>query len=610
MNPGRAGRKGGVMAGLAVDDTGILRLAVSTPPAGPLTAAARAALSGGLERALADTAVRAILLEGAGRAFSIGVPAAEVSVGAARELAALCRRIEAAGKPVIALLGAPAVDGGAELALAAHWRIAHPDALIGFGGVQLGLPPMAGASQRLARLLGARAAIELLSVGQPVTAGEAARLGLVDRVVEDDLAAAGVAFAAELEAAGTPPRRAGEITAGLADAAAFQRDVAAARARTGDAPLQVHARLVECVEAAQLLPFEAGLTFEETAFEDCLAGDEAAALIHVHVAERRAERPPELAGHRARRVSTLAVAGAAAPGWAVAALDAGLAVSPVSGHVPDDLAERVAAHYQGEVAAGRLSDADGLARLDRLGDAAAAPDFAIIDTAAAAGALPAETVVALLARAGAPVAPGALVAPERALGLLPAPQGRFAELLADEATSPPALATALRLLRRLGRVAAISPAGEGGTLPMVWGAAQYAARTLAESGIAPAAIDRATAEWGLARPLLSDGGGEGGATEPDEIVRRVLDAMANAGALLLEAGIARRAGDIDLALIHGAGMARRRGGPLFQADRGGLAGLRKRLVRRAEAEGDFWAPVALIDTLILEGRHFADLDGG
>ena len=601
------------MAQMTVDDTGILRLTVSTPPAGPMTTAARAALSEALERAFGDAEVRAILLEGAGRAFSIGVPAAELSLGAAREMAALCRRIEAADKPVIALLGAPAVDGGAELALAAHWRLAHRDALIGFGGVQLGLPPMAGASQRLARLLGAAAAIELLEVGQPVTAAEAARLGLVDRVVEDDLAAAGAAFAAELLAAGTPPRRAGEATQGLADAAAFQRDVAAARARAAGAPLAVQARLVDCVEAAQLLPFAAGLTFEETAFEESLAGDEAAALIHVHLAERRAERPPELAGQRARRVATLAVAGAAAPGWTVAALDAGLAVTTLSGHAPGDLAERVAAHYQGEVAAGRIADAEGLARLDRLDAAGATPDFAIIDRPEAAEALPAETIVALLARPGGPALTAPLPTPDRALGLLPAPQGRFVELLAGEATSPAALASALRLMRRLGRVAAISPAAEGGMLPMVWGAAQYAARMLAGTGVSAAGIDGATAAWGLARPLLSGSegaAGEGRAMDADEIVQRVLDAMANAGALLLEAGIARRAGDVDLALIHGTGMARRRGGPLFQADRGGLAGLRKRLVRRAEAEGDFWAPVALIDTLILEGRHFADLDGG
>lgn len=169
-------------------------LTLDHPPANTLSLATLDALSEALAAALADDAVKAIVLTGAGKLFAAGADIKELNALSRREDAvafsakgqALCRAIEDAPKPVIAALnGRYAVGGGAEIAMACHLRLAEESTQIGSPEVHLGLMVGWGASQRLPRLVGVGRAIEMLLGGQPLAAAQAERIGLVNRVVPD-----------------------------------------------------------------------------------------------------------------------------------------------------------------------------------------------------------------------------------------------------------------------------------------------------------------------------------------------------------------------------------------------------------------------------------------
>ena len=141
-----------------------------------------------------DASVRAIVLTGVGdRAFIAGADISELSQltpTAAREVArrgqALCDRFERATKPVVAAVNGYALGGGLELAMACTLRVAAETAKLGQPEVNLGLLPGYGGTQRLPRLVGPGPALEMLLTGEPVSATEAWRLGLVNRVVPAD----------------------------------------------------------------------------------------------------------------------------------------------------------------------------------------------------------------------------------------------------------------------------------------------------------------------------------------------------------------------------------------------------------------------------------------
>ena len=188
----------------------VARVTVSRPKVlNALNAATITELFDVFGRLRADATARAIILTGAGeRAFVAGADIAELArlqPAEAREVArrgqALCDLIAGAGKPVIAAINGFALGGGCELAMACTLRVAADTARIGQPEINLGLMPGYGGTQRLPRLVGPGAALEMLLAGDPVTAAEAHRLGLVNRVVPAErLMAEAGALAAALAA--------------------------------------------------------------------------------------------------------------------------------------------------------------------------------------------------------------------------------------------------------------------------------------------------------------------------------------------------------------------------------------------------------------------------
>ncbi len=498
---------------------GIALITIDNPPVNALGHAVRAGLQAAVEAAEADPAVRALVIAAAGRSFPAGADIREFDrPSAAPHLPELCDRVEACAKPVIAALHGTVLGGGLELALAAHVRIAEASARFGFPEVLLGLCPGAGGTQRAPRLIGAAAALELMLTGQPIGAAGAEALGLIDGVVAEGLIAAALALAADLARGPAPlPTRARDE--GFRAPGLYEAAIAAARAEPAPAHLPAPGRIVDCVEAALLLPFEAGLAFERAAFEDLLETPAARALRHVFLAERRLAKMPELRASP-REIARIGVIGAGrmGAGLTVALLAAGFPVTLIDRDRNRLVAglERIADLHEAAIARGQMTaeqrDADwarlaGSAELRRLAEAdlvieatpeeagAKAAVFAELGTFAKPGALLATTSAALdLTPLGA-----AAGRPRDLLALrfeLPAQSARLVEIGLTTQTAADAVAGAAALARRLGKLALRAGPPGGLLIGRLAAALQEAADRLLLAGASPYAVDAALRAWG------------------------------------------------------------------------------------------------------------------
>ncbi len=563
-----------------------------------LDATARAALLRLVQDLQPD--VGAVLIRAGVRPFAGQSSLPHPDDKAAPDLCALCAAVEGASVPVFFLIDGTVSGALAEVALAAHARLSSPEGRLSIGALSLGLISGAGGTQRLAGLIGAEQALRVMRGGMAVAGPEALALGLVDAVVEGAdraaLAAVAVARAAQgIDRAAAP---------GLRDGRGFLAAVAEARAAMV-APTRAEAALVDCIEAAMLLPRDQGLTFEATVAADLAATPEAAALCHIFRAERQATAVPEaLAGFAPARVAHLGLAGAPMPlvGIVLTALSRGVAVTLSEGDRGALVAflKAIAARQEAAVQAGQLSEAQrdaDWARLVPAGDASALA--------------PCDLVIA---GEGVAVPPGSAARAVLVLGRAPLPRGAFrlvlsgrlAELALPEGAVGQAAGQAHGFLRRLGLIVVLtgvqSAAGISGRLA---GASGAAVRAMAALGVPPEAICTALADFGLPRPALPEASGVPVRAMPHaEIVNRWLGAMANEGARMLAAGMVRSAHDIDLVAVHGLGFPRARGGPLHQADRRGLLIVRRDLSQWAE-DAEVWRAVPAWDGFVSVGRGFA-----
>ncbi len=572
----------------------VLVLALRHPPVNALSVAVRLGLLDGLIRAEADAAVKAVLLVGDGRVFSAGADIADLDAEPAQPLLSeVCTRIEACTKPVIALLRGAVLGGGLELALAAHYRLAHDQARLGFPEIALGLIPGAGGTQRLPRLIGAEQALRMLLSGKSVPATEALAMGLVDQVVDEH------PMVSALQLAGTdlPPRPTMAGRRGLRETVFYQAAVRRIRAQPS-AETSAAARAIDCVEAALLLPAEQVLQFERSAFEDLATSPQSAALRHVFRAERRASHcPAAIAAPRMPNLTRIGIWGASrdSADLALRALQAGLRVTladPVRDHLTSAL-HHIAARADKAVEAGRMTsearDADW-ARLN--------------STLLPSGLLGADLIVTPAQAGPLPDTPQAV--PQIALGRLPedptgcvglslgAGRNGLIEVLLDRNARPAWVARAVALAQRMGgRVVFCGP---GGPISVALHTALTDTLThLRDTGTPADTIAALRAQFG-AEPQ------DARHASPPALIRTCLAVLANVGARLLDSGTAHRPGDIDAVAVLSGLMPRASGGPMFQADLRGLLVLRADL--RAAGDAPLFTPHPLIDRLISGGGRF------
>jgi 3-hydroxyacyl-CoA dehydrogenase len=508
-----------------VGEVGVLT--IDYPPVNALSVHTRIALDEGFREFAADDRVKAIVLICAGRTFIAGADISEFGkASTGPNMLEVFDRIENGTKPVVAAIHGTALGGGYETALICHYRIAVPSAKIGLPEVALGLLPGGGGTQRLPRIVGIPAALELIGGGAPVSATKALELGMIDALAEEGkLREDAIAFAARLVADRGPLLRVRdrqdkvEPWRGNAEVYAEYLTKNARAFRGFKAPFNI----VKAIEAAAELPFEQGILRERELFGELMTSTESAAQRYYFFAEREAAKVPDLPRDaQALPVHSVGVIGAGTMGSGItmAFLNAGVPVTLVemAQAALDRGMAAIRKTYEGAAAKGRMTDAQVEQRmalvtptlaLDALGDADLVVEavfeelgikrdlFARLDAVAKPGAILASNTSFLdLDQIAA-----ATSRPEWVVGLhffSPANVMRLLEIVRGAKTSDAVLATALKIAKTIGKVPVVSRVGPGFIANRVMAPRSRQAMELILEGPTPQEIDRALFDYGFA----------------------------------------------------------------------------------------------------------------
>ncbi|HET9469682.1 MAG TPA: 3-hydroxyacyl-CoA dehydrogenase NAD-binding domain-containing protein, partial [Usitatibacter sp.] len=341
-------------------------LTVNNPPVNALSQHVRQGLRDGLTQASSDADVVAIVITCAGRTFVAGADITEFGKPPKEPgLHAVLDLIEGAPKPVIAAIHGTALGGGLEVTLACHYRVGVKTARFGLPEVKLGILPGAGGTQRLPRVVGVPKALSMIVSGDPIGADEALKVGLIDEIVDGDLAAAGVAFAEKVVREKRPLKKIRDLDDKVAAVrgkpevfAEFRKSVAR-QTRGFRAP----ENCIKAVEAAVNLPFDQGMKRERELFQELITSPESKAQRYFFFAEREAAKIPDVPGDtKSRDIKKAAVLGAGTMGGGIAMnfANAGIPVTVVE--VAQDALDRglgvVRKNYEATAARGRLTPQD------------------------------------------------------------------------------------------------------------------------------------------------------------------------------------------------------------------------------------------------------------
>jgi 3-hydroxyacyl-CoA dehydrogenase len=311
---------------------GVAVITLNNPPVNGLGLSTRTGIVEGIARATQDPAIAAIVITGAGKAFSGGADITEFNTPAALQeptLYTVIKEVEQSAKPVVMALHSVAMGGGLELALSAHYRIAAPGAQIALPEVKLGLLPGAGGTQRLPRAIGLEPALNMIVTGTPVLSDKLAGSGLFDAMAQGDLLDDAVAFARKAadKPAPHPLVRNRKIEHPNAEGyLRFARNTVAAMSKNYPAPV----KCVDAIAAGVTQGFDRGLAFERECFVELVQTQESLALRHAFFGERAASKIPDVpSGTPVREIAQVAVIGAGTMGGGITMnfLNAGIPVT-------------------------------------------------------------------------------------------------------------------------------------------------------------------------------------------------------------------------------------------------------------------------------------------
>jgi 3-hydroxyacyl-CoA dehydrogenase len=497
-----------------VGEVGVIEL--HSPPVNALSQPVRAAFAAAVEALDADVGIRAIVVHGRGRHFVAGADVREFDERPREPLLSdVLTRLEACVKPVIAALHGTTLGGGAELALASHYRCATRDLSFGFPEIKLGLLPGAGGTVRLPRLVGLEKALDLMTGGAPIDFDEAQTLGIVDREIVGDVRAGALAYANELLSHAAPVRPVCARPIPAPTTGTFFVDYRRALPpQTARVPASIS--VVEAVAAAAEGPVAAALARARQLFEVCRASAESRALRHLFFAERGGD----VVGGRAVECVGVIGAGTMGSGIAISAAGAGYTVILVDTK-PAALAAglaRIGATFDAAVSKGRLSAEEAEVARHRVTGAGGLEALASADLVIEAvfeSLVVKREVFALL---GTVCRPGAILAtntstldvdaiaeasgrPADVVGMhffSPANVMRLLEIVRGQATTPDVVATTRSVARRLGKVGVVV----GNCFGFVGNRMLYAYGREKElmllEGVTPERIDRALEAFGMA----------------------------------------------------------------------------------------------------------------
>jgi 3-hydroxyacyl-CoA dehydrogenase len=502
-------------------------LQIDNPPVNGLGHASRKALVDGLERALDDSNVHAVVITGTGNVFSGGADIREFNTPAALaepNLLQLIDAVEHSPKPVIAAVNGICMGGGLELALGCHYRIATADAQLGLPEVKIGLLPGAGGTQRLPRAIGAEPALRMITSGSPIGSGDALKFGLVERIVDRTTFDGVLEFVRDVKRhVRHPSLRARDVA--LPEGVEVKQFFAAARAQVAKEArgLPAPGRCVDAVEAAVKLPFEEGLAAERGFFIELVQSKESKALRHAFFAERSAAKIPDVPDTTPTRpIRTAAVIGFGTMGGGIAMSLANAGIPVIVYEKDQPALDRGLANcrrnWEATASKGRMSQHEVEQRMNlitptldfnSLGSAdivieAAYEDmvvkqdlFARLDSVMKRGAILATNTSTLDVDqiAAATSRPGDVIGTHF---FSPANVMRLLEVVRGRKTSKDVLATVMQLAKRLKKVGVVSGVCDGfiGNRMLE----QYIRQSLflVDEGASPQQIDTAMTAFGMA----------------------------------------------------------------------------------------------------------------
>jgi 3-hydroxyacyl-CoA dehydrogenase len=680
-------------------------ITLNNPPVNGLGLATRTAAVAGIKRALDDDAVKAIVITGAGKAFSGGADIKEFNSPKALaepSLHTLIATVENATKPVVAAIHTVCMGGGLELALGCHYRVAMPGAQIALPEVKLGLLPGAGGTQRLPRVLGLEMALNMIVSGTPVASDKLAKTALFDEVLaaDADLVGAAVAFAGKVaDVRPLPKVRDRKVDYPNHEAfLQFSRNTVKAMSGPFPAPLEC----VETVGAAVTKKFEDGLKFERERFLHLIQTTESKALRHAFIGERQCSKVPDVpADTPVRAIKAAAVIGAGTMGGGIAMnfLNAGVPVTLLETRQEalDKGMATIRKNYENTMKKGKLTQEKLDQRMALLSGTLSYVDIGQADIVVEAVFEDMGVKETVFRKLDEVMKQGAILAsntstldvdkiagftqrPQDVIGLhffSPANVMKLLEIVRGAKTGKDVLATALALSKKLKKTGVVSGVCDGFIGNRMIEQYSRQAGFLLEEGCLPEQVDKAVEKFGFAMgpfrmgdlagndigwyirkrryvespeisysktaDLLCELGRFGQKTgagwydykagdrkaypsdlvndmivkhsadigvarrkiSDQEIVERLVFALVNEAALILEEGIALRASDIDMVYLTGYGFPLFRGGPMFYADTVGLPNVLAAIEKYGRGHhGEAWKPAPLLQRLAAEGKTF------
>jgi 3-hydroxyacyl-CoA dehydrogenase len=678
-------------------------ITLANPPVNGLGLSTRKGIVDGVNKAMNDPAVKAVVITGAGKAFSGGADIKEFNTPAAMAeptLHTVIRVVENAEKPIVAAIHSVAMGGGLELALGCHYRVAVPGAQIALPEVKLGILPGAGGTQRLPRVVGLEMALNMIVSGTPVPSEKLAKTKLFDQMVDGDLMQGAIAFANKVaDARPLPKVRNIRIDyPNYEGFLQFSRNTVKAMAGPYPAPL----KCVEAVAAAVTQKFDEGLKIERDLFLELVQTNESKALRHSFFAERAASKIPDVPEDTPKReIKSAAVIGAGTMG-------AGIAMNFANAGIPVKILEMkqealdkglatLRKNYENTMKKGKLTQEKFDQRVGLITGTLSYEEIGQCDIVVEAVFEDMGVKETVFKKLDEVMKPGAILAsntstldvdkiasftkrPQDVIGLhffSPANVMRLLEIVRGAKTGKDVLATSLALSKKIKKTGVVSGVCDGFIGNRMIEQYSRQAGFLLEEGCTPEQVDKAVEKFGFAmgpfrmgdlagndigwyirkrryveKPevtysktadLLCEMGRYGQKTSAgwydykpgdrkaypsqmvndmivkhsadlgierrkvsdEEIVERLVYALVNEGARILEEGIAMRASDIDMVYLTGYGFPVFRGGPMFYADTVGLPNVVMAMQKYARgSHAEAWTPAPLLKRLAEEGKTF------
>ncbi len=504
-------------------------ITLNNPPVNGLGYATRKGITDGIERANADAAVKAIVITGAGGAFSGGADIKEFGTDKALQepnLLSVISTVENSAKPVVAAIHTVCMGGGLELALGCHYRIAAPGCNAALPEVKLGLVPGAGGTQRLPRVLGVEAALNIIVSGEPVKSeliGSFPGQKLFDKMAAsaESLAEEALAFARSVaDARPLPLVRNLPCKHPEGDAYfQFARNMVKGMAKNLPAP----AKCVDAVEAATKRKFADGMAYEREIFIGLMWTPESRALRHIFFSERAASKIPDVPSDTPQRaVKTVGVIGAGTMGGGIAMnfLNAGIPVTILETRQEalDRGIATIKKNYEAQVKKGKLKEDKYQQRMALIKTTLSYGDLKDADLIIEAVFEEMGVKEAVFKQLDAVAKPGAILAsntstldvdqiaaftkrPQDVVGMhffSPANVMRLLEVVRGKATAKDVLATVMGIAKKIKKTAVVSGVCDGFIGNRMIERYSQQAGFLLDEGATPQQVDRAIERFGFA----------------------------------------------------------------------------------------------------------------